>query len=268
MSLRRRLVPSPAVAVSMAALIVALCGVAVAAIPGPDGVIHACIAKDDLVKQLGAALAPITQAVSPKGALRVIDSGESCGAGETALNFNQTGPPASGAASSTPTVFSERTRKNQMVGSKMTTVFSATLPAGSYEVRGNLHFAQPKALKVDQRAVCAVIGPSGKVITDSTVSETLKAAGSNDVANLGIDTVIDQMPQGTVTVACEDIVAPGAHQAATSARASQAQAIGSPGVVSGNVIQAPIHVPVNVCGNTVNVIGLLNPSFGSTCVNN
>ncbi|MGW7178946.1 chaplin family protein, partial [Streptomyces xanthophaeus] len=24
---------------------------------------------------------------------------------------------------------------------------------------------------------------------------------------------------------------------------------------------------VNVCGNTVNVIGLLNPAFGNTCVN-
>ncbi|WP_030379910.1 MULTISPECIES: chaplin [unclassified Streptomyces] len=41
----------------------------------------------------------------------------------------------------------------------------------------------------------------------------------------------------------------------------------SPGVVSGNAIQVPIHVPVNVCGNTINVIGLLNPAFGNTCVN-
>ncbi|MGW6370322.1 chaplin family protein, partial [Streptomyces niveus] len=24
---------------------------------------------------------------------------------------------------------------------------------------------------------------------------------------------------------------------------------------------------VNVCGNTINVIGLLNPAFGNTCVN-
>ncbi|MGW0614818.1 chaplin ChpH [Streptomyces sp. NPDC002788] len=41
----------------------------------------------------------------------------------------------------------------------------------------------------------------------------------------------------------------------------------SPGVVSGNVIQVPVHVPVNACGNTVSVIGLLNPAFGNTCVN-
>jgi hypothetical protein len=35
----------------------------------------------------------------------------------------------------------------------------------------------------------------------------------------------------------------------------------------GAPVQIPVNVPVNVCGNTVNVIGLLNPSFGNTCVN-
>ncbi|MFI9771653.1 chaplin [Streptomyces sp. NPDC052415] len=40
-----------------------------------------------------------------------------------------------------------------------------------------------------------------------------------------------------------------------------------PGVGSGNLIQVPVHVPVNACGNTVSVIGLLNPPFGNTCVN-
>ncbi|MQS36334.1 chaplin [Streptomyces katsurahamanus] len=44
-------------------------------------------------------------------------------------------------------------------------------------------------------------------------------------------------------------------------------AVGSPGVLSGNVIQIPVHVPVNVCGNTLNLVGLLNPAFGNTCVN-
>ncbi|MFF2010899.1 chaplin [Streptomyces sp. NPDC058195] len=41
----------------------------------------------------------------------------------------------------------------------------------------------------------------------------------------------------------------------------------SPGVISGNVIQVPIHIPLNLCGNTIDVIGLLNPTFGNTCVN-
>ncbi|MFE1318777.1 chaplin [Kitasatospora phosalacinea] len=44
-------------------------------------------------------------------------------------------------------------------------------------------------------------------------------------------------------------------------------AVGSPGVLSGNLIQIPVHVPVNVCGNTISVIGLLNPAFGNACQN-
>lgn len=41
----------------------------------------------------------------------------------------------------------------------------------------------------------------------------------------------------------------------------------SPGVVSGNNIKAPVHVPVNACGLTVNVAGVLNPAYGNTCEN-
>jgi small secreted domain DUF320 len=48
---------------------------------------------------------------------------------------------------------------------------------------------------------------------------------------------------------------------------AQGAAVGSPGVLSGNLVQVPIHVPVNVCGNSVNVLGLLNPVFGNSCSN-
>ncbi|WP_335940055.1 chaplin [Streptomyces sp. PTD5-9] len=41
----------------------------------------------------------------------------------------------------------------------------------------------------------------------------------------------------------------------------------SPGVVSGNVIQVPIEIPINLCGNTIDVIGILNPAFGNACIN-
>ncbi|WP_438488805.1 chaplin [Streptomyces sp. S186] len=48
---------------------------------------------------------------------------------------------------------------------------------------------------------------------------------------------------------------------------AQGAAVRSPGVLSGNLVQAPVHVPVNTCGNTISVIGLLNPSFGNPCGN-
>ncbi|MGK5548327.1 chaplin [Streptomyces sp. URMC 127] len=43
-------------------------------------------------------------------------------------------------------------------------------------------------------------------------------------------------------------------------------AVGSPGVISGNVIQIPIQVPINLCGNTIDIIGLLNPASGNVCI--
>ncbi|CAM5377742.1 MULTISPECIES: chaplin [Streptomyces] len=68
-----------------------------------------------------------------------------------------------------------------------------------------------------------------------------------------------------LTSAAVAAVAGGAGVASADAGAG-ALAAGSPGVLSGNAVQVPIHVPVNVCGNTVDVIALLNPAFGSTCV--
>jgi hypothetical protein len=57
--------------------------------------------------------------------------------------------------------------------------------------------------------------------------------------------------------------------AGTAAADSGAQggAANSPGVISGNNVQVPVHVPINACGNTVNIIALLNPAFGNVCVN-
>lgn len=54
---------------------------------------------------------------------------------------------------------------------------------------------------------------------------------------------------------------------ATADSGAQGASLRSPGVVSGNTVQAPVHIPVNACGNTVSIVGLLNPTFGNTCVN-
>ncbi|MFF9405716.1 chaplin [Streptomyces anandii] len=62
------------------------------------------------------------------------------------------------------------------------------------------------------------------------------------------------------------VVVGGAGLAMADAGAEGA-AVGSPGVLSGNVIQVPVSVPVNLCGNTVDVVGVLNPAFGNTCAN-
>ena len=69
-----------------------------------------------------------------------------------------------------------------------------------------------------------------------------------------------------LTMVAGGIVAAGAGVASADADA-HGQALNSPGVASGNLVQVPVHVPVNVSGNTINVIGLLNPAFGNSAVN-
>ncbi|MBO8188402.1 MULTISPECIES: chaplin [Streptomyces] len=60
-------------------------------------------------------------------------------------------------------------------------------------------------------------------------------------------------------------VAAGASAGSAFAHSADAQgkAVKSPGVGSGNLVQAPVHVPVNLTGNSVNVVGVLNPVFGN-----
>lgn len=65
-----------------------------------------------------------------------------------------------------------------------------------------------------------------------------------------------------VTMATGGLIAAGAGIAAADSGA-QGAAKGSPGVIAGNTIQAPVHIPAQVNGNTINVIGVLNPAIAN-----
>ncbi|MFH8381051.1 chaplin [Kitasatospora sp. NPDC018058] len=69
-----------------------------------------------------------------------------------------------------------------------------------------------------------------------------------------------------VGAAVVGIVAAGAGTAMASSGA-EGVAAGSPGAISGNQLQVPIHIPINLCGNTVNAGGLLSPAYGNHCAN-
>ncbi|MBD0743725.1 chaplin [Streptomyces sp. CBMA152] len=70
-----------------------------------------------------------------------------------------------------------------------------------------------------------------------------------------------------ITMVAGGLMAASAGAASAHGADAHGEAKNSPGVVSGNLIQAPVDVPVNVCGNTINVVGLLNPAFGNECEN-
>jgi len=55
--------------------------------------------------------------------------------------------------------------------------------------------------------------------------------------------------------------------AAAADSGAEGAAIGSPGVLSGDNVQIPVHLPINLCGNSIDIIALLNPAFGGACAN-
>ncbi|MFJ4698818.1 Small secreted domain [Streptomyces sp. TverLS-915] len=73
--------------------------------------------------------------------------------------------------------------------------------------------------------------------------------------------------KAVLTIAAAGFAAAVPAGAAFADAGAEGAAIGSPGVASGNLVQVPVHVPVNLSGNSINVIGLLNPAFGNTAVN-
>jgi hypothetical protein len=73
--------------------------------------------------------------------------------------------------------------------------------------------------------------------------------------------------KGLMTVAAATGVIAAAGGSAHAASGAQGSTSNSPGVLSGNTVQAPVHAPVNVCGNTVDVVGVLNPAAGNSCAN-
>ncbi|MEV8389732.1 MULTISPECIES: chaplin [unclassified Streptomyces] len=69
------------------------------------------------------------------------------------------------------------------------------------------------------------------------------------------------------TVVAGLLLAMGSAAPAMADAEAEGVAAHSPGVLSGNVVQIPVNIPVNVCGNSIDVIGLLNPAFGNKCIN-
>ncbi|MDX3763876.1 chaplin [Streptomyces sp. AK02-04a] len=76
--------------------------------------------------------------------------------------------------------------------------------------------------------------------------------------------------RGRITLAAASLAATavlGCAGAAAAHAGAEGVAAHSPGILSGNVIQVPVHVPVNACGNTISIIGALNPTLGNFCGN-
>ncbi|MFE7121647.1 chaplin [Streptomyces sp. NPDC057654] len=78
---------------------------------------------------------------------------------------------------------------------------------------------------------------------------------------------MSRIAKAAILTAAAGAAVSGAAGVASADAGAAGGAIGSPGVISGNQLQIPIHIPVNLCGNSIDIIGLLNPAFGNTCLN-
>ncbi len=139
------------------------------------------------------------------------------------------------------------------------------LPAGAYHVSGAVRIKHPDGVSEDARITCALLRPNGKRIAASTATATFRRGDDAGEVTLPISATVDRLPAGRSSLACKEVAL---GRAARRGRSSQqGSAPVSPGVLSGNVVQVPVHVPVDVCGNSVDPVDLLNPSMGNTCVN-
>lgn len=99
------------------------------------------------------------------------------------------------------------------------------------------------------------------------LAQATTAWGNSERQKAGIEAMRQVTRKGLISVAAAGgVLALGGGYAHADSGA-HGTASHSPGVLSGNNVQVPVHVPVNVCGNTVNVAGLLNPAMGNRCAN-
>ncbi|MFE8946467.1 chaplin [Streptomyces sp. NPDC007856] len=73
--------------------------------------------------------------------------------------------------------------------------------------------------------------------------------------------------QKSAAVVAGAIMALGVAAPAFADAGASGYAANSPGVLSGNTVQVPVHIPVGVCGNSIGLVTLLNPASGSLCTN-
>ncbi|WP_055715278.1 chaplin [Streptomyces torulosus] len=78
---------------------------------------------------------------------------------------------------------------------------------------------------------------------------------------------MSRIAKGLALTSVAATVVAGSAGVAAADSGAKGVAAQSPGVLSGNAIQVPLHIPINLCGNSVSLVGVLNPAFGNVCIN-
>ncbi|MGP3952786.1 chaplin [Streptomyces sp. 7N604] len=80
---------------------------------------------------------------------------------------------------------------------------------------------------------------------------------------------MSRMAKAIAVTAAAGAVVAGVAGTAVASSDSKGAAVNSGGVISGNVIQIPLHIPINICGNNFNEgpLSIGNATIGNVCIN-
>ncbi|HEU5426950.1 MAG TPA: chaplin [Actinocrinis sp.] len=124
------------------------------------------------------------------------------------------------------------------------------------------------ALKnVDEGSMCTIGSGEGALAQGS--SEHSGGAGSGNVVDAAVSVPVNACGNQAGVIVAKDKVKPQTCSIGTNGDAPGAIATGasehSGGLLSGNVVNAAVSVPVNLCGNQADVIGFRNTVDSTTC---
>jgi hypothetical protein len=164
----------------------------------------------------------------------------------------------------------------QAQGSAVANQASPSSVSTPISVRGpeNAARAQAPAAAPAHVRVLTPAAPQGATGAGSSATSTVKhSAGilSGNTVQIPIDLGLNLCSNQADAVAaannvagstCGGSLAPGGSKSGSSATATVSH---SGGILSGNTVQAPVNIPLNVCGNQAVAVGLKNTDKGGTC---
>jgi hypothetical protein len=105
---------------------------------------------------------------------------------------------------------------------------------------------------------------SRSLLTVAAASSILAVTGGYAHADSDTQGVANEAGHSADDLSPEAYSPGGAH---SSRAAAEGSAQGSSGLLSGNNVKIPVQAPVNICGNNVGAVGLLNAVSGNSCAN-
>jgi ChpA-C len=127
----------------------------------------------------------------------------------------------------------------------------------------NAHHALPPYHSVSGLAGCTAAPPPAPVTGPDGGRGKRTGAVYGDLG----EKVVKLMHKSAAPAVLAGAVVLGSGGAAFADAGATGVAANSPGVLSGNVIEVPIDLPINACGETVDIIAVLNPAAATACVN-